>query len=80
MQFMLVQLQVHRVLKILHAHQKAKVWMPRMASAMAMWYSNQTGELGKMFDSWYATHGMLRKMVDKGMRTGKVMHVADGSF
>ena len=42
-------------------------WMPKIISAMTLWYLNKTHELGALFDSWYHDNEDLAQLVDKGI-------------
>ena len=41
--------------------------MPKIISAMILWYLNKTHELGALFDSWYHDNEDLAQLVDKGI-------------
>ena len=58
-------------------HQKSQGrggWMPKMASAMTLWYLHGSRDLNSLFNSWYNHNGLLAEMVDNGIYSGKIKH------
>ena len=58
-------------------HQKSQGrggWMPKMASAMTLWYLHRSRDLNNLFNSWYNHNKLLAEMVDRGIYSGKIKH------
>ena len=66
---------VHQATDDQHKQQSRGGWMPKMASAMTLWYLHRSKDMNRLFNSWYKQNQTLADMVDKGMESGKVKHL-----
>ena len=65
---------VHQATDDQHKQQSRGGWMPKMASAMTLWYLHRSRDLNSLFNSWYNHNKLLAEMVDKGIYSGKIKH------